>query len=115
MPRNKLDQDKGNEQGGGWRTTCEVCKCVCKTHWGARPYLLADPQSTPGRTRSCPQRGGWVAGEQRQEGGFSLHKNSCAFGTLKPVERVTYSKPARIERKDKDRHELKRAVGRLSL
>lgn len=56
-----------------------------------------------------------MAGEQRQDGGFSLHKNSCAFGTLKPVERVTYSKSARIERKVKDRRELKRAVGRLSL
>ena len=78
------------------------------------PIFACRPTEHPWQDLQLPPGRG-LAGWGTEAGGrLSLHKNSCAFGTLKPVKRVTYSKSATIDRKDTDRRELKRAVGWLS-
>lgn len=48
----------------------------------------------------APRRGNWVAGDRNRSETFQKYKNFCAFGILKQVKCITYSKQAKIERQE---------------
>lgn len=76
-------------------------------HTGGHAHICLQTHRTSleGLT-AAPREGAGGLGNRSRRESSQLHKNFCAFGTLKPVKHVTYSQSATIERKDKDRSEL---------